>query len=322
MSPKEVSLKQPNCLNCGYPFDGQEKFCAECGQKNKGKNLKLKDFMREVFAGFLSWDAKFWRTLLPLLTKPGKISKDYIEGKRIRFTNPFRFFFIISIVFFFLVKLTTNYENDLNFNNNKGNVKKDSITNATIFKKDIGSYIMFQKKHPKIKAEAALDSLKEENTFSNRLFYKKAKTINELSDNTDETIIKLIKLGFSYLSSAFLFLLPVFALFLKFVYIRRKQNYMNHLIFVFHIATFFFICLVFFQLVTLIPFIEELFKNNVFKIIKYIMIFSVYPFIAMKTFYQQSNIKTFLKLLLISFVFSLMITFAISLIFIFAFLMM
>ena len=321
MASKKTSLttKDLSCLNCERPLSGEEKFCPECGQKNRGKNLKLKDFMREVFAGFFSWDAKFWRTLVPLLSKPGKISKDYIEGKRIRFTNPFRFFFIISIIFFFLVKLNTKYE-DLPDTNNK--TEKDSISKATIFKTDIGRYISFQKKYPKLKVESALDSLNEEKTFFNQLYYKKAKTINRFSSNTNESINQLIKLGLSYLSSAFLFLLPVFALFLKLLYVRRKLNYMNHLIFMFHIATFFFLCLSFFQLIKLFPFTEDFLKNTPLRIIGTVLIFGVYPFVAMKTFYQQSNSKTFLKLFLISMVSSLLIIITLSLIFILAFFMM
>ncbi|MFK8060590.1 MAG: DUF3667 domain-containing protein, partial [Polaribacter sp.] len=61
--------------------------------------------MHEVFNGFFNFDAKFWRTIIPLLIKPGKVTKDYVAGKRERYTNPFRFYLTVSIIFFLIVGL-------------------------------------------------------------------------------------------------------------------------------------------------------------------------------------------------------------------------
>jgi hypothetical protein len=57
----------------------------------------------EIFNGLFSFDTKFWRTLIPLLTSPGQITKDYKEGKRSRYSNPFRFYIIASIIFFLVL---------------------------------------------------------------------------------------------------------------------------------------------------------------------------------------------------------------------------
>ncbi|WP_420793206.1 DUF3667 domain-containing protein [Polaribacter ponticola] len=58
--------------------------------------------MHEVFNGLFNFDAKFWNTIIPLLINPGKVSRDYIDGKRQRYTNPFRFYLTVSIIFFYL----------------------------------------------------------------------------------------------------------------------------------------------------------------------------------------------------------------------------
>ena len=104
---KVVKFQDPACLNCGHPFTGHENFCPECGQENKGNKISFKNFVGELFSGFFNFDAKFWTTLIPLLTKPGKVSRDYIEGKRQLYTNPFRFYLTVSIVFFLLVGLSS-----------------------------------------------------------------------------------------------------------------------------------------------------------------------------------------------------------------------
>mgnify|MGYP001011214567 CR=1 FL=1 len=68
------------CLNCGQPLLKNENFCSYCGQKNVTNKLSLSSFINSLFEGFLSYDSRFWNTFLLLLTKPGKVSKDYVEG--------------------------------------------------------------------------------------------------------------------------------------------------------------------------------------------------------------------------------------------------
>lgn len=77
--PKQV--KGLECLNCGQPLIGNENFCSYCGQKNSTKELSFDRFLNNLFSGFFSFDSRFWRTFIPLLTKPGKVSKEFIEGK-------------------------------------------------------------------------------------------------------------------------------------------------------------------------------------------------------------------------------------------------
>ena len=93
-------------MNCGHPFNGQDKFYPDCGQANKGDEITFKNFIHEVF----NFDAKFWTTIIPLLTNPGKVSRDYADGKRQRYTNPFRFYLTVSIVCFLLIGLYNTRE--------------------------------------------------------------------------------------------------------------------------------------------------------------------------------------------------------------------
>ncbi len=147
---KALVVKDPNCLNCGYPFTRDEKFCPECGQDNKGSKITFINFTAEMFRGFFSWDAKFWRTLIPLLIRPGQVSANYISGKRNRYSNPFRFYLSVSILFFLLVSLNETYKKidklqgyvqedeeqvnllELDFETPQKNQNKDSITQQII----------------------------------------------------------------------------------------------------------------------------------------------------------------------------------------------
>lgn len=321
MSKKNTPAKinHLHCLNCGYPFFRNEVYCPECGQKNKNNKITFNSFINEVFKGFTSWDAKFWKTLLPLITKPGKVSKDYIEGKRTRYTNPFRFYLTTSVIFFLLVGLGNAIEsyqeflgenqkslnNDLEIltgNENSTsvkdslNTKNDTITikHAQVFKKDITKFVSFQRKHPNLPAHQALDSLKQPKTFFNKFLYKKSETINGFSKRPDKSINTLINQATSHLSTAIFILLPLFALFLKLLYFRQKYTYVEHLVFVFHTQTVFFILLIFFSLLAF--FLPK--TNSGTSINIFILLFLAYLFIAMKVFYKQKYLKTIIKFLI------------------------
>ncbi len=98
------------CLNCGVPLDVIDRYCHHCGQINTTKKLSLKDFFDEFFASILSYDSRLRHTIVALLFNPGKISKEYVEGKRVKYANPFRFYLSVSIIFFIINGLFIDFD--------------------------------------------------------------------------------------------------------------------------------------------------------------------------------------------------------------------
>ncbi|MCB0475182.1 MAG: DUF3667 domain-containing protein, partial [Flavobacteriaceae bacterium] len=90
------------CLNCGQPLSPRDNFCSNCGQVNDDLPISIKQFISDFFAGFLNFDSRFFKTFGPLLFKPGKVPKDYIEGKRMKYVNPFQLYLNVTIVFFLI----------------------------------------------------------------------------------------------------------------------------------------------------------------------------------------------------------------------------
>ncbi|MFC6859099.1 DUF3667 domain-containing protein [Zunongwangia atlantica] len=105
-----VKYRGEECLNCGRSLEEEHKFCPNCGQLNSTKKLALGDFFSEFFSGLFAYDSRFIRTMRVLLFKPGKISKDYIQGKRMRYVNPYRFFLTTAIIFFLIYGYDTSFE--------------------------------------------------------------------------------------------------------------------------------------------------------------------------------------------------------------------
>ena len=86
------------CLNCGTALGGQ--YCGNCGQRAASRLISIWELLRDAFGDLLELDSRLWRTLIPLMTRPGKLTRDYLEGRRARFMPPFRMYIVLSIVFF------------------------------------------------------------------------------------------------------------------------------------------------------------------------------------------------------------------------------
>jgi hypothetical protein len=87
------------CRNCGGPV-GQT-FCSACGEKIfvPGEH-SLKHFMGDVLNAITFLDTKFLRTLKLMLTRPGAMSYQYVNGKRVSFIKPMSMFFIANLIYF------------------------------------------------------------------------------------------------------------------------------------------------------------------------------------------------------------------------------
>lgn len=89
---------QGACLNCGTALHGR--FCESCGQPAH-VHRTLGHVFEEFLHGVLHFDTKAWRTLPLLLFKPGKLTRDYVYGKRARYIAPFALFLFTIFVMFF-----------------------------------------------------------------------------------------------------------------------------------------------------------------------------------------------------------------------------
>lgn len=92
-----------HCLNCRTPLQGQ--WCHHCGQKAKSQVRHFGSVFMDIMDTVFEYDNRIWRTLVPLYFRPGKITRDYIAGKRARYVLPFRLFFVLSVVSFLILQL-------------------------------------------------------------------------------------------------------------------------------------------------------------------------------------------------------------------------
>ena len=106
MSPEvEATLY---CPNCGA--NAPAKFCPECGQSTQIALPTLWGFLQEAVGAFFSYDHKLWATLRTLVTSPGQLTVDYVEGRRARYLAPFQLLLWLQALTFLAYKTYFNAE--------------------------------------------------------------------------------------------------------------------------------------------------------------------------------------------------------------------
>lgn len=96
------------CLNCGNRFVGN--YCNRCGQESFVDDPKGRDLVtRDLVSASTNFDPKFFSTVVNLLFRPGYMIGDYLNGKRVRYTNPFLFLFILSAIYVFMETLSGHH---------------------------------------------------------------------------------------------------------------------------------------------------------------------------------------------------------------------
>lgn len=123
MVESKAEIKNSNCLNCGEEVSGN--YCSNCGQKFQPTKVPLRLFLDDVVETLFTIDNRLFRTLRDLFLKPGKVTIDYIEGRRAKYLPPLRIYLSISVVYFLFaqfiesdkilfVNFTQDAESDLN----------------------------------------------------------------------------------------------------------------------------------------------------------------------------------------------------------------
>ena len=94
--PRPGSVK--SCRNCNQSLaDGP--FCPHCGQKDEGLPT-MRQLFGQVLDDVFSIDSKVVRTYTTLLLKPGRITSEYLAGRRARYVRPLRLYLLNSLLYF------------------------------------------------------------------------------------------------------------------------------------------------------------------------------------------------------------------------------
>lgn len=184
------------CGNCGTELLGET--CYQCGQPTKGLVRQFSSIMGDFLDTVLNIDTRVFRTLGPLIVKPGFLTQEYFSGRRIRYVSPVRLFFFLAVLTFLLAQFSlpddigaANSDNVVQINNGDNDkigkaktveevekIRANTLRELSKAKRETGAIPMAGAALEKAKAEVNSEAdqrvaeLKKENAPTNKTFVK------------------------------------------------------------------------------------------------------------------------------------------------------
>jgi hypothetical protein len=253
-----------HCENCGAQLQGH--WCAKCGQPAIDYRRSFRHVIADLLNEFLNWDSKFFATIGLLVVRPWKLTNEFLAGHRVRYVHPLRLYLLASILFFFAV----NYgARGLRFEPGNLGPKDRAELEADLKKEDLPPAAREkleallrespaspapspQATAPSPSPAPKTDKQKQEfGKVGERPFvvFDQAKSTTPFESWIEARAKEKMgehgtKMGlfistlFSNLPYMMLCCIPLFALVLKILYVRRHIFYIDHLIYALHIHTF------------------------------------------------------------------------------------
>lgn len=320
-----------DCLNCGNTFEGH--YCNNCGQENLELKEDFGHLMVHAVGDYFHFDEKFFHTLKPLLFQPGKLTVDYMAGKRTQYLHPIRMYIFISLVYFILLfgkngeekrveqkHVTTEHVID---SVNRAINDYDGLTPAQkqTLRQQTGRFAVGKKIKVNEKNTASIgpfgsivfdnDSTgtyeqylrkqqklpaDKRDDFVDRYLNKKFYEWKAQGKTPNEAIVESFRHNFPKMM---FLLLPLFAWFLKIAFRKNHKYYVEHLIYSFHLHCFVFL---FSTLIMLIQMILPGSWYQISQIIGLLSFFVVvwYIYRSLRVIYQRTGFRTITKMIGIS----------------------
>ncbi|MCB9225382.1 MAG: DUF3667 domain-containing protein [Crocinitomicaceae bacterium] len=280
-----------NCKNCGHSIQEDQKYCSNCGQKNK-ERLTFKSMMGELASAFLSWDSKFFNTIIPLITKPGKVSKEYREGKRQSFVAPLRLYLFFSALFF----LTLSMREGIQLNIGSADSPDPQKIQDDSVRLDIGfqPFAMQIDTLKRMIEEDRLDEIpaikNEKSSFQKNLWKRMLRVAAD-----GKSFVEYIQ---NNISIMLFFFLPAFGVILWLFFLNKKFDYMEHLIYGVYFHSFFFLMLWFTMVISMVI-------NSGLPQLIGILYMLIYLIAGVKRYYETSVVMAIVKSIFIALIYFL-----------------
>ncbi|MEZ4781484.1 MAG: DUF3667 domain-containing protein [Flavobacteriaceae bacterium] len=332
------------CQNCEKAHNAEFEFCPHCGQQANDK-LTVGVLFYNTIANYFSFDARFFRSFIPLVFKPGVLAKRFVSGKRLMYLHPAQMYLFISVIFFFLFSFKIReYNSSFDSALKKGfeTVEKDTVNtspmdstainklNETFKKQGLMSGLSDQERkeldsvftvvsrpqsaknnftfgydREKLDSLILADASEKEQLkavgmdddagFLSKTFYRQ---LIKFHKNKGGGIIQAF---FDTIPISLFILLPIFAMILK-VFFWRRGTFAHHLVFSFYYFSFLFVTM---SIVLAVNY----FVVDIPDWIDWLIVMSTFFYLvfAMRTFYQQGFIISFIKASISSFIYMMFV---------------
>ena len=185
-----------------------------------------REFLHEFVAHYVALEGKLWRTLALLLFRPGALSNEYLAGRRVRYVEPLRVYLTFSILFFAILKFSS----------------PDALLTVH------GQQAPVSAHGPSQIAENKSSAIQVSILGQTPTLPRQWQDFEQLPTAEKQKLV--VDSFFHYAPYAMFCLMPLFALFLKILYLGSGRHYGEHFLFALHTNAFAFITM---ALMSLIP---------------------------------------------------------------------
>lgn len=221
-----------NCRNCGEVLTGQH--CSHCGQRAQVRVLSLGALLRDLLGDLVNFDSRLWRTLWPLAAKPGHLTLEYLRGRRTRYTPPFRMYLLLSLVFFLIASLESGTGRGTEVMRADGTQSKAAGTIAPTRSTDTSQSDDRAAAEQSCDAQHMKISLPAPFAHHEPQLRQACRKILDDSQGFAKAVLRNVP------KMMFIFL-PLIAVVMYLLYLGSGRYYVEHLLFVVHFHTSFFL---------------------------------------------------------------------------------
>lgn len=317
------------CLNCGDPTTGE--YCPTCGQRKVDARVSVRAMFMDLLEDQFIVGHRLPNTLKGLLLHPGLLTAEHLNGRIARYIAPFRLYLASSLLFFLLLSITSlQMLERANFGEGRDRVPGAQMDSLALARLDslLADTLLPAGVRPSLaigrdtvlnrlsRADSLVASRRAERTnwaegaevrtgmaAVDSLLMARIRTLGTME--VDEAVRTVAREFFGWVPTVMFVLLPVFALVLKALYIRRRRYYAEHFVFLLHAHSFVF--LMFSALLLL----RELGALNEWVVMGLLGWTVVYIYLAMRRVYGQGWFKTFVKYWILGWMYVWILTFTI-----------
>jgi len=239
-------------------------------------------FISETVDVIYNFDSKVWRSIFPLLFKPGELTNEYIAGRRVRYLPPFRLYLILSILFFLVATIPEDQE---------------AIDISSLISPPPNLVESTEFVPPIELTEVDCIDIPWKDFLGERIG---ARALNSCQTAFSDNGVSLIESFLDNLPIMMFFCVPLLAVFMKGLYIFKKRKYVEHLMFLFHTHSFVFALAILTVLIVRVtePFPE--FEDNIGLLLTGIWLYAaIYIYVALGRVYHQGMLMTSIKMLML-----------------------
>lgn len=98
------------CLNCRLTLREEDNYCNYCGQSSATHRFSFGHILHEFFHAFTHTDKTVFSLVAGLLSRPGILVGEYLDGKRKKYFNPFTFLLLVAAFSIVILNITGTFK--------------------------------------------------------------------------------------------------------------------------------------------------------------------------------------------------------------------